>query len=220
MMCDNPKRFNLAFPHRIVDEATKSIVYSGHIGCGRWISIIELCEAAKLLNTEGFKTIITVLATSIPKEAVNKLRGIGNLQILPGPSHKELPSFLKGADILFLPETFDEDRSEEIRLSISTKAHFYMMSEKPILVYASPKTGIVHYAKEGGWAYIVDEHNPDKLVHALRILLTNSEFCKKMVNQGIEVVAKNHMAEKVRVRFLSILKEQLINAKAPTKKLI
>ncbi len=80
-----------------------------------------------------------------------------------------------------------------------------MMSEKPILVYASPKTGIVHYAKEEGWAFVVEEQNPDKLAQALQLLLTNNEICKKIVNKGLEVVSKNHVAEKVRANFLERL---------------
>jgi len=64
---------------------------------------------------------------------------------------------LKGADILFLPETFETQKAQAIQYSISTKATFYMMSERPILVYASPITGIVEYAKRDKWAFVVDE---------------------------------------------------------------
>ncbi len=118
---------------------------------------------------------------------------------------EELPSYLKGGDILFLPETFDPVKANEIRLSISTKAHFYMMSEKPVLVYASPITGIADYAKKEGWAYMVEEQNLDKLANALRVLVTNSEYSKKIVNKGLEVVSKNHVAQKVRANFLERL---------------
>lgn len=207
MMCDDVDRYRNAIPQRVVDERTISVLYSGSLGFGRWVSIIDLCNTAKLINIEGFKIIVTVFATTIPPEAVNKLRVIDNLQILPGPSHEELPSYLKGADILFLPETFDPIKAKEIRLSISTKAHFYMMSEKPILVYASSDTGIVNYAQEEGWAYIVQEQNLHKLKFALQNLVTKKEISKDFVKKGLYVASKNHCEQKVRSRLLFILNE-------------
>jgi glycosyltransferase involved in cell wall biosynthesis len=205
MMCDNLYRFRNAITRKVVNDAVLSIIYSGSLGLGRWNSIIDLCNAAKLLETQGFKIMITVFATLIPSEAVNKLREKDNLQILPGPSHEELPSYLKGADILFLPETFDPVKADEIRLSISTKAHFYMMSEKPILVYASPITGIVEYAKDEEWACVVEEQSLNKLSQAILKLITNNEYRKSLTNKGLEVVEKNHSQDIVRERFLSLL---------------
>jgi len=129
MMCDSLKRFRDANPQRVVDNSTISVIYSGNLTHGRWDSIIDLCKAAQILqDEESFNIMITALATSIPPKAVNKLQEIKNLQILPGPSHKDLPLFLKGADILFLPETLDSIMANDIHLSLSTKAHFYMMS--------------------------------------------------------------------------------------------
>jgi hypothetical protein len=75
----------------------------------RWISIIDLCDAAKILEKKiDKKIIVTAYASIVPPEAVNQLLEKENLQILPAPTHEELPSLLKGADILFLPETFDK----------------------------------------------------------------------------------------------------------------
>ena len=37
-----------------------------------------------------------------------------------------------------------------------------MMCERPILVYGSPKTGVVDYARTYKWAYVVDEQDKKK----------------------------------------------------------
>lgn len=206
MMCDNINRFRDAIPHRVVSNDTVSIVYAGGLGHGRWVSIVDLCKAAELLKNKGYNIIVTAFATEIPHESINILEEIKNLQLLPGPSHEKLPSYLKGADILFLPETFDPVEAAVIRLSISTKAHLYMMSEKPVLVYASAITGIVNYAKDEKWACIVEEQNLNKLALALQRLLTNNDYSKKIVNKGVEVVLKNHDEDNVKARFLAILK--------------
>lgn len=205
MMCDNLARFRKAVPCRVVKSDTLSIVYAGGLGHERWVSIVDLCKAAELLHNEGYKIMVTIFASGIPHEAVNILREIGNLQILPGPSHEELPSYLKGADILYLPETFDPIEAGVIRLSISTKAHLYMMSEKPILIYASPITGIVNYAKDEGWGYLVQKQNLGSLAEALRTLLSDEELQISLVEKGVGVVLENHDEHKVRARFLAIL---------------
>ncbi len=211
MMCDNPLRFKNALVKRIVDANTKSIVYTGNLGHGRWNSVIELCEVVKMVKIENFKIAVTAFATTVPPEALNRLKEIENLQILPSPSHLELPSYLKGADILFLPETFDPLLAKDIRLSISTKSHFYMMSEIPVLIYASQETGIPHYAREENWACIVDKQDPQRLADAVFLLLTNDEYCKKNVKRGMEVVFKNHAENSVRKNFLMYLNGALFN---------
>ena len=80
------------------------------------------------------------------------------------------------------------------------------MSEKPVLVYASPVTGIVSYAKDEEWACVVEEQNLNKLSLALWRLLTDNDYSKKIVNKGIEVVLKNHDENNVKAKFLAILK--------------
>jgi glycosyltransferase involved in cell wall biosynthesis len=205
MMCDNLERFRKASPYRIASSDKISIIYTGGLAHGRWLSIIDLCDAAALLQNEGVNIMVTILATNIMPDVINKLSEINNLQILPGPSHEQLPSYLKGADILYLPESLNSIIAADIHLSISTKAHLYMMSEKPVLIYASNITGIANYAKENDWACIVEERNLDKLAQALRNIITNKEYREELVNKGIKVVSINHAEDKVRARFLTIL---------------
>ncbi len=207
MMCDDPQRFNDAPIKRIVGEKTKSIVYTGNLGHGRWNCIVELCEAVRTIKMDGYEIMVTALATTIPPEAVNTLQDISNLQILPALSHSELPSVLKGADILFLPETFDPVMALEIRLSISTKAHFYMMSQKPILVYASLVTGIADYAKEQHWAHVVEHHDLKQLATGIEKLLTDKAYSDSLISKGNEVFLKNHAEKNVRKRFLHIFQD-------------
>lgn len=211
MMCDDINRFTKVIPQSVVDSGVISIIYTGSLGLGRWISIVDLCKAAQLLQKKGLKIIISVFTNAVPNEAVNTLQDIVNLQIFPGPSHEELPSFLKGADILYLPETFDPVGADLIRLSISTKAHLYMMSEKPVLIYASPITGIVHYAKETNWACIVEEQNVNNLAQALLKMITDNAYCKNLVIKGLEVAYQNHDEIKVKGRLLTLLSETVEN---------
>ena len=188
----------------------RSIVYAGGLAYGRWVSIVELCEAVRMLKNNGLNAMVTVFASGIPKEAMNKLQEIDNLQIHPAPSHEELPSYLKGADILYLPETFNAEIANSFRLSISTKAHLYMMSERPVLVYSPPATGIMNYAITDHWAFTVQEQNVIKLSQGLLKLFTDPVHCKKLIDTGLEVVARNHDEKKIRARFLYILSQNAV----------
>lgn len=202
MICDNIDRFRAAMPWRAVEPGRISIVYTGGLGHGRWKSLLDLCAAAVVVRDYGFDVTVTAFASSVPKEAANILHDTPNLQIAPPPSHEQVPAVLKGADILFLPESFDPAKATAIRLSISTKAHLYMMSERPVLLYASPITGVADYAKREGWAYVVDRKDVNLLAYGLRELLSDSSLSQRFVQRGIEVALKNHSERAVRGRLL------------------
>lgn len=206
MMSDDIDRFRRAVPQRTVDAGTVSIVYAGGLAHGRWASIVDLCTAAKELGQEGIRIAITAFASFVPPQAAHGLQDMTNLQIMPAPAHEEVPCFLKGADILFLPETLDPVEAREIRLSISTKAHLYMMSERPILIYGSSIAGVVDYAKNAGWGYVVDRRDIAELKAALKELITNGVLGQEQVRRGTEIAFRNHDQKVVRRRFRDALK--------------
>lgn len=208
MNCDNFDRFTAAAPARTTEDDVISVVYTGALYYGRWQSIVDLCDAATMLSHKGVQVKITAFTSSLPVEAANVLRNKPNLQVLPPLEHDQIPKFLKGADILFLPETFDPKIANEIRFSISSKAQLYMMSGRPILVYGSPISGIVDYAKREGWAYVVDQPRPELLVNALHRLSTDRTLSSHLIETGIQVALRNHEERKVREHFVTILQKQ------------
>ena len=215
MICDNVERFTSVVPRRIVDKDVISVIYSGGLGFERWKSLLDLCAAAEGLEKEGLRITITAFTTSLPFEATNILLDKKNLQILPPLSHEQLPSYLRGADILFLPETFNLKMAKKIRYSISQKSHLYMMSEQPILAYGSPLAGVVDYAKREGWAYVLDEQRAELLVNALRLLSGDHNLRTRLIQKACQVALKNHNEIEVRLKFLkaiqSITGEEQIN---------
>ncbi|MBM3331456.1 glycosyltransferase family 4 protein [candidate division WOR-3 bacterium] len=124
------------------------------------------------------------------------------LNILPAPSHEELPSYLRGADILLLPESFNPKHANTNRLAVSSKSHLYMMSERPVLVYAPSETGVAEYAKREGWACLVETEGKAPLAGALLKLATDEVLQEKLVARGVEVARQNHdeavIREKIR----------------------
>jgi len=207
LICDEMARFQSAVPIRLVEKDEFSIVYSGSLGLGRYQPLADLCRAAEELSLSGRQFKVFALVSGISAEGARELEGRQNLKILAAPSHEELPSYLKGADILFLPESFEIKQVEAIALSISSKAHLYMMSERPILVYGPPQAGSVKYAKKEGWACVVDQPGTEGLKGALERIVSEEEYRHQLVSRGTCVARENHDGRMVRTRFAAALRK-------------
>ena len=119
---------------------------------------------------------------------------------------------LRGADILFLPERFDET-AQGIRLSISSKAHLFMFSGKPIIVYSDPVTGIVRYATEDGWAAVVDRRDPGLLADTIERLFKDDVYRQQLIAGARSTAEKNHNLTTIRSSFFKLICSAIPNRK-------
>jgi glycosyltransferase involved in cell wall biosynthesis len=156
---------------------------------------------------------LVVLSSAIEPEGVKSLSVAQFIDVMPDPGNDLLPSYLKGADILLLAEGFDEGFVSAIKLSISSKAHLFMFSHRPIIVYAHADTGIARYAQALGWAKIVTKRSKQELVNAILQLAKNKKEAEKLVGKADEVVTKFHSHQANR----EILYEGLSSFKADSE---
>lgn len=205
---DDPKRFELSHPQRLSPKDVFSILAIGNFNCFRWPLLLDLNEACTKLNDEGIKVEISILSSNIEFEGLQKFNEAKYINVYPDPGNDDLPSFLKGADLLFLAEGFDENFVNAIRLSISSKAHLFMFSQKPIIIYAHENTGIAKYAIEEGWAKVITERSNLKLVEAIKQIINNNEGA---MNDALN--AYNFALKKHDNTVLSQLFQQLISSK-------
>lgn len=215
MHCDDPDRFSRAEPIRLNPPEIKSIVATGAFDDSRWPLLLDLEEACQRLNDLDIQVRVTVLTARISEEGYRRVKSCRFVELQDDPGHELLPSYLKGADLLYLPETFDSVIAEGYRYSISTKAHLFMFSQRPILVYGHPVCGLVHYAKREGWASVVGERNVDLLVNSLRSLLLDKAQCEETVQVANQVVMRNNDCVKVREKFRSKIDEYLATMSTP-----
>ena len=208
MQCDDVERFKCVKSEGERDWKNINIVYSGTLSLDRWRSFIHLAKAAEDLQTEGVTVKIVIYAPFIPAEAGDNLNKLPSITLHNALTDKDVPQALSDADILFLPESFDESIRAYIKLSVSTKAHLYMMTGRPILVYGPPEIGTVVYAKREKWGYVVEKEGVNYLSDALRKLLINKEFRDILVMKGKSVAARNHDSKITRER----LRNDLWNA--------
>lgn len=196
---DDVERFAICEPRK--DDCVK-IVYSGSLGHRRYEAIIDLAKA--LEDVLPKQPQIEIYTTEIEVNIEEKLNRFKNVKICPLPSHDDLPAILTQATILFLPESFNESKAS-IELSISTKAHLYMMTGRPILVYGPEYSGTVDYALRDGWAVVVSKKDLRLLRESVIKIAREKDLVREIACRAKRCVESNHDGPAGRLRFRELI---------------
>ncbi len=189
---DSQLRFDNANPLRINPPDITTIVVIGNYNQFRWPLLMDINAACESLLNDGINTRLLVLSSAIEQQGIEALSTAQFIDILPDPGNELLPSYLKGADILLLAEGFDEGFVSAIKLSISSKAHLFMFSHRPIIVYAHPGTGIANYAQEFGWGKLVTHRSAIELAAAIRKLIEDKDYRNRLIARADQVATVFH----------------------------
>jgi glycosyltransferase involved in cell wall biosynthesis len=204
---DDKSRFQGAQPLRLAETDACWIVATGIFNENRKPLLDDLDKACVDLNARGMKVRVTVFPVNglaVFSREAGRYRHIG---FAPCPDHEELAAVLRGADILFLPERFDKS-AEGIRLSVSSKAHLFMFSERPVVVYSDPVTGIARYASEDGWAAVVDRRDPCLLADVIARFITDDRYRQAFIDTARSTAGNNHELTAIR----GVFREQITAA--------
>ncbi len=201
---DDLARFDSIPPRKLTEQDAYWIVCTGDFDRHRLPLLEDLDQACEILNEKGIKTRAMVFPVVRLNNAASQVYKFHFVQFSDCPSHDGLVSVLRGADILFLPERFDETVGL-ISLSVSSKAHLFMFSGKPIVVYSHPITGIARYAKEEGWAAVVDNRDPQQLADVFEELITEEKAQKKLIEDAQRIALKNHHLPQIKKSFNELL---------------
>lgn len=201
MNCEDSTTFLSTPGVRVAGADEYSIVCSGTLKKGRWRAIVDLGEAIERMRLEGAKIRLDVFGYGVPPEAAPALAALSSVRLHGAIASSAVPAIFRGADLLFLPESFESEHREYMRCSISAKAHLYMMSARPTLVYGPAGTAVVEYARSEKWGVVVDTPGIESLVVALRELIGNKALCELIVKNGRRVAQANHEGVVIRERF-------------------
>jgi glycosyltransferase involved in cell wall biosynthesis len=197
---DVAERFHRASSTRAVADARPLIVCTGDFDKYRWSLLEDVDVACESLARRGFNPCVVAYPVNLNPHMVERGRTFRHVRLAPCPGHEELVSVLLGSDILFLPERFGPE-IWDIRCSVSSKAHIFMFSERPILVYSDPATGIARYAREEGWAAVVDRRDPLLLAGVLERLITDQSERQRLIAGGRRAAMKNHHLPSIQSAF-------------------
>jgi glycosyltransferase involved in cell wall biosynthesis len=202
---DDPRRFEQAEPVRVHPAGTFTLMAIGTFNRFRWPLLLDANESCRLLNEEGIRVRVAVLSSAIEPRGADQLAQASYIDLLDDPGHELLPRYLKGADVLLLAEAFDDGFVSAIRLSISSKAHLFMFSRRPVIVYAHSDTGTAKYAATHRWARVVSQRNVRALAGAIRDLLTRDNEVQALACQAYQTAQTFHGRDANQARLLSAL---------------
>lgn len=202
---DDPLRFENVAHQRLTKENIFSIVTIGTFDKFRWPLIDDINQSCEILHQKGVSAQLSIISSAIDKKGYSELKKMNHVKLYEDPGSDYLPKLLKGADLLVLIETFDYNRAKAIELSISTKAHLFMYSKVPILVYGSPLTGIANYALKYNWACVLGERNIEKLTKYIENLYYDQELRGNLINTAYQVGLENHDLNRIEKKLFEIL---------------
>ncbi|MDD5638728.1 MAG: hypothetical protein PHO28_02360 [Candidatus Pacebacteria bacterium] len=181
-----------------------SIVFTGNIYWAQSKSIKNLIQAIKEINDLD---IYLKIYCPNPKDYLDRI-GITEskkVKISTAPPQK-MPEIQTKADILFLPLSWHKKGRKIIDTATPGKLADYLISNRPILIYAPSSTFLVKYAKENNFALVVNEENIEKLKSAIKTLLFDTIITKRIIENAKNTFFKNHDSNKNSLFFQSLFK--------------
>jgi glycosyltransferase involved in cell wall biosynthesis len=179
-------------------EGRPSIVFTGTVYSAQADAIRRLVSALDRLH--GLDPRLHIISQMDPS-------GLAQYAIAEGPrvtirraSRAEARAIQRAADILFLPLAFDAPELVQTTSSPS-KLPEYLAAGRPILVHAPRTAYLSAYARERGFAEVVDVANPDELARGVERLATDTELRQRVVaaaEQTLEEHRAGHVAETLR----------------------
>lgn len=201
--------YHLDDPHRFPKDSgivadQFRIVYTGSLALRRYEAVQDLLDAVRSMQDHSRPIQIVIYCSGLPKDTTHALLNAPEVAFLPLPTHDELPRILASAAVLLLPESFSV-APELIEYAISSKAHLYMMSGRPILVYGPAYSGTVEYATREGWGMVVAERSSAKLKDALAALLAGGGRMQQLRWNAEACIRRHHDLVAGRERFREML---------------
>ncbi len=111
-------------------------------------------------------------------------------------SRKEVQRLQSESHVLVAPLSHKNCSKDEVRTVFSTKLLEYLVSGRPILVFAPEDSYHVRSANNGGWAYPVTEDSPEALAKAIVEIVENPALAGRLVDGALREarsrLAKQH----------------------------
>jgi len=169
------KKLNLNFKEKLA-------IYTGHLY--PWKGVYTLVDASNFLNAKvilvgGLKEDIKKIKEYISKKNIN------NVVVLGYVEPREIPFYLKAADILVLPNSANDVKS--IYCTSPLKLFEYMASKRPIVASNLPSIGEI---LNNSNAILVEPDKPETLAEGIKKVLGDKKLAKKIADKAYHDVRK------------------------------
>lgn len=174
-----------------VKEGTPVALYVGHFYA--WKGVYTLLDAAKDIRA----AVALIGGTKEDYAAVErhiKERGISNVCLRKFMPHREVIRFIKSADVLILPNTAAEERSQKYTTPI--KLFEYMASGVPIV--ASNIPSVTPYVRHNENAFLCEPDNSEALARAVNQAINNKEIARQVAQRAYKEAVKYTWSERAK----------------------
>lgn len=132
-------------------------------------------------------------------------RGLYPDTALPALPPSELRRRIEAADVVVVALSFASDHPDVIATASPAKLPEYMASGTPILVHAPRGSHVAEYARERGFAEVVDSPDEGALAAALLRIIGDDKHAAKLAARARRTAEEGHALEKVRAQFAAVL---------------
>ncbi len=181
------------------------ILYSGRIGVGITESLVEVANVIEEINQSWGNIKLYIQSPSNDYKVRRRLQKHDCIIINPVMDYCKLPEIFSQADILLIANDFDKKGIDFLKYSMPTKVSEYMISGTPILLYASSETAISRFFTDNGCGCCVTEQKSEKLNDAIKLLITDVEYRRRLSQNAVNLALELFDANRVRNEFQLLL---------------
>lgn len=178
---------------------SKIILYTGHLYS--WKGVDTLVEAAKLLPPDYLTVFVGGVEEDVEKFRL-KYANIRNILIVGHKPHREIPIYLKAADVLILPNSGKEKISKFYTSPL--KLFEYMAARKPIVSSDLPS---IREILNDHNSILVDPDNPQKLIQGIKLVFKYPNLSFKISESAYQDVVVNTWIKRAEKIIFAITKK-------------
>lgn len=154
----------------------KIILYTGSFFTHSWKGVDVLLESSLSLSDDYL--VVFVGGNEKEIERVKREYSRSNLCFIGQKPHKEIPYYLKAADVLVLPNKKGDDHSEKFTSPL--KLFEYMAAERPIIASGLPS---IREILNDNNALLVEPNDSEALAGGIKKILQDRDLSDRLVKQ-------------------------------------
>jgi glycosyltransferase involved in cell wall biosynthesis len=159
-----------------------TVLFVGGVSPPMNLDALKVLAAASELLPSGYELLF---CTSMDLQAL-KQEGIQSSRLQARyVSRAEVQRLQSGAHVLIAPLSHKNGSIEEVRTVFSTKLCEYLVSGRPIIVFAPEDSYHTECARKNGWAYVVTEDSPAALADAVVRVVTDEDLAAGLVRSAL-----------------------------------
>lgn len=185
------------FPHTVSEQdclnaptemrapqmSTPTVLFVGTVSSQMNLDALKVLAAASELLPREYELIY---CTPTEWEALNRIGICSSRLRVKYVSRAEVQRLESEAHVLVTPLSHKNCSLDEVHTVFSTKLVEYLLSGRPIVVFAPDGSYHAESARKNGWGYVVTQDSPLALASAIMKVVTDESLAAKLVQAALK----------------------------------